>query len=482
MTLKDLLKNVPTVAVRGSLDIEILSLATDSKKAERGALFAAIAGTHADGHFFIPDAIERGALAIICEKVPDILDPAVTYIEVKESQTAFGFVADAFYGYPSQKLKLVGVTGTNGKTTIATLLYKLFESLGYKAGLISTVENRIHEKVRAATHTTPDTVSLYELLAKMAKEGVTHCFMEASSHAIEQNRIAGLAFAGGIFTNLTHDHLDYHKPFEAYRLAKKKFFDGLSETAFVLTNKDDESGLEMFADTKAKKYTYGAEPADFSASISHMTIEKMELVIGGEQKEFELVGRFNMYNLLAVYGTAVLLGEHKEKVLEHLSKLSGASGRFEKFHSTAGVTAIVDYAHTPDAVMNVLQTIQEVKKKNAHVITVVGCGGDRDPLKRPIMGSAAVGLSDQVFFTSDNPRSEDPNAIIREMTSALAPEDMQKVTIEPDRKRAIGRAIQSAQLDDIVLVAGKGHESYQEIQGVKVPFFDQAVVAEFLKN
>jgi UDP-N-acetylmuramoyl-L-alanyl-D-glutamate--2,6-diaminopimelate ligase len=476
MKLSDLLQNVTVLEIKGPADLEILMLASESGKVENGALFAAVKGTHADGHDFIQAALEKGARAILCEKFPDYLDASVTYIRTEHSHRSLGFIADAFYGHPSSKLKLVGVTGTNGKTTVATVLYQLFDSMGHFAGLISTVENIIHTEKLPATQTTPDLIELHRLMADMVFKGVTHAFMEVSSHAIDQDRISGLSFTGAIFTNLTHDHLDYHKTFDAYRLAKKKFFDNLPETAFALINKDDKEGMGMLSDTRAKKYTYGAVSADFVATIMAMDIEKMKLAIDGAEQSFELVGRFNMYNLLAVYGTAVLLGEDKQKILKYLSVQKGALGRFQKIHSKGGITALVDYAHTPDAITNVLQTIQEVKEKTSRIITVIGCGGDRDKTKRPFMALAAVSLSDHSFFTSDNPRSEDPDVILSDMTSGLAPDDIKKVTVLPDRTQAIAAALGNAKPGDIVLIAGKGHEEYQEIKGVKHTFSDQGIV------
>ncbi len=475
MKLSDLLQNISGIEIHGENDREVTLLASNSKKVEAGALFAAVGGTHVDGHAFIQEAIEKGARVILCEKLPNYLDPAITFIKTARSHYTLGIITDSFYGHPSQKLKLVGVTGTNGKTTVATTLYQLFDSLGYKSGLISTVENIIYTERLPATQTTPDLIELHELCKNMLEKGVTHIFMEVSSHAIDQDRIAGLFFTGGIFTNLTHDHLDYHKTFGAYRLAKKKFFDNLSPTAFALTNKDDKEGLGMLADTKAKKYTYGESSADFSATISSINIEEMNLLIDRKERLFTLVGKFNMYNLLAIYGTSVLLGEDKEKVLEYLSPLQGARGRFQKIHSR-GITAIVDYAHTPDALTNVLETIREIKVPKSRIISVVGCGGDRDPTKRSFMALAAAELSDHSFFTSDNPRSEDPDAIIQNMTDALSSETLQKVTVAPDRTEAIAAAIRMAESGDIILVAGKGHEEYQEINGVKHPFSDEGIV------
>ncbi len=476
MKLSLLLQNVKTIEIKGSTDLDISMLVSVSAKAEAGVLFAAVPGTHVDGHAFIQSAVEKGAKAILCEKLPDYLDSSVTYIQVEHSHRALGIIADNFYGHPSSKLKLVGVTGTNGKTTIATVLYQLFDSMGYRTGLISTVENIIYMDRLPATQTTPDLIELHELIASMVTKGVTHCFMEVSSHAIDQERISGLLFTGGIFTNLTHDHLDYHKTFEAYRLAKKKFFDNLPETALALVNKDDKEGMGMIADTRAQKYTYRPFSASFTARMVSMDIEKMTLAIDGVEEGFLLTGKFNMYNLLAVYGTAILLGEDKTKILQNLSHVKGALGRFQKIHSKSGITAIVDYAHTPDALTNVLETIQEVKGPDSRIITVIGCGGDRDKTKRPFMALSAVSLSDYSFFTSDNPRSEDPSAILSDMVSSLAPDDMKKVTVVENRTEAIATAIRSAKPGDIVLVAGKGHEEYQEIKGVKHTFSDQGII------
>ena len=481
MLLSDILNNISYIVTEGSLEKNIASLASDSAKVTKGGLFAAIVGTHVDGHTFIDSAIQNGATVIVCEKMPASPISGVTYVQVAHTPEALGFIADMFYGHPSQKLALVGVTGTNGKTTIATVLYKLFESLGYKAGLFSTVENRIHETVLPATQTTPDLIVLHELLAKMVDEGITHCFMEVSSHAVDQNRIAGLHFTGGIFTNLTHDHLDYHKTFEAYFAAKKKFFDDLSETAFALTNKNDAYGEKILADTRAKKYTYG-EIGYFSGKIVSMNINEMALSIENETTSFELVGKFNMYNILAIYGTAVLLGEEKKNVLAHLSKLQGATGRFHKMKAPNGSTVIVDYAHSPDALQNVLETIRGIIDTNGRIITVVGCGGDRDPSKRAPMGSIAAKLSDAAIFTADNPRSEDPAVIISSMGTSLTPDEMKKVATEPDRRKAIDMAVKMAQSNDVVLIAGKGHELYQEIKGFKQPFSDFEVVEQAFRS
>ncbi len=454
----------------------------DSRKAKPGFLFVAVKGTLSDGHDYISKAIELGATAVVCEKLPEMITETVTYVTVKDSAQALGIIASNFYENPSAKVKLTGVTGTNGKTTTATLLYQLFTKLGYAVGLISTVENRIIDKVIHATHTTPDPIQLNELLKNMVEQGCSHVFMEVSSHAVDQERIAGLKFAGAIFTNITHDHLDYHKTFENYIKAKKKFFDDLPSDAFALVNADDKRGMVMLQNTKATKYTFGLKKmVDFKGKIITNSIEGLELEVGGKNVWFKMIGDFNAYNLLGVYGAAVLLGEDADEVLTQLSSLHGAPGRFELVLPGSKITAIVDYAHTPDALKNVLETIAQFRTGNEQVITVVGCGGNRDRTKRPLMASIACKLSDKVVLTSDNPRDEDPMEIIREMQTGVTPTEARKTLVIADREEAIKTACMIAKENDIVLVAGKGHEDYQEIKGVKHPFDDREVVERMLK-
>jgi UDP-N-acetylmuramoyl-L-alanyl-D-glutamate--2,6-diaminopimelate ligase len=480
--LRDILYKVSLTATYGEMNREVTAVCSDSRKAQEGALFVAVRGTQADGHEYIQKAIDLGARVIVCEKLPDTIHEKNTYITVKDSAQALGIIAANFFGNPSQKLKLTGVTGTNGKTTVATLLYKLFSLLGYRTGLISTVEYRIVDQVLPSTHTTPDPIQLNELLKKMLEAGCTHVFMEVSSHAVDQERIAGLKFAGAIFTNITHDHLDYHKTFENYIKAKKKFFDDLSSEAFCLVNADDKRGMVMMQNTKAKKHSYGLKKmVDFKGKIMSNTLEGLELEINNKTVWFKLIGDFNAYNLLAVYGAAVLLGEQEEQVLTMLSSMTGAVGRFELILPGSKFTAIVDYAHTPDALKNVLETIAQFRTGNEQVITVVGCGGNRDTTKRPLMAAIACRFSDKVVLTSDNPRNEDPMAIIRDMQTGIGPSDARKTMVIADREEAIKMAFMIAKEKDIVLVAGKGHETYQEIKGVKHPFDDREVVERMLK-
>ncbi|MCX7637737.1 MAG: UDP-N-acetylmuramoyl-L-alanyl-D-glutamate--2,6-diaminopimelate ligase [Cyclobacteriaceae bacterium] len=479
--LKDILYGVNITSSVGDMNVEVKDICFDSRQVTKGSLFVAVKGTQTDGHQYIDRAVQQGAVAIVCEQLPDTLYEKSTCVTVKDSARALGIIAANFFGAPSQKLKLTGVTGTNGKTTVATLLYKLFSALGYKTGLISTVEYRIQDKVFPSTHTTPDPVQLNRLLRQMVDEGCTHVFMEVSSHAVVQERIAGLAFAGGIFTNITHDHLDYHKTFENYIKAKKKFFDELQTGAFALVNADDKRGMVMLQNTRATKKTYALKKlADFKGKILANTLDGLEMDIDGRQVWFKLIGDFNAYNLLAVYGAAVLLGEQPDEVLRILSDTTGAAGRFERVTSSAKITAIVDYAHTPDALKNVLETIHAFRTGNEQVITVVGCGGNRDRTKRPLMASIAVKLSDKVVLTSDNPRDEDPMDIIREMQSGITPSESRKTLVIPDREEAIKTACLMAKENDIVLVAGKGHETYQEIKGVKHPFDDREVLKRML--
>jgi len=464
------------------MNVDVKGICFDSRKVRPGYLFVAVKGTQSDGHAFIEKSVADGAIAIIAEKLPESISDKITYVTVKDSAKALGIVAANFYGNPSAKIKLIGVTGTNGKTTVATLLFKLFTSLGYRCGMLSTVVNRIVDKDIAATHTTPDPIQINELLVKMLEEKCTHCFMEVSSHAAAQGRIEGLQYTGALFTNITHDHLDYHHTFESYIRAKKIFFDGLSAEAFALVNVDDKRGMVMLQNCKAKKQTYGLKKmADFKGKIITNSIEGLELEIGDRNVWFKLIGDFNAYNLLAVYGTACLLGEDPELVLMRLSALTGASGRFELVMPGSKFTAIVDYAHTPDALKNVLETIEHFRSGSEQVIAVVGCGGDRDRTKRPLMAAIACKYSNKVIFTSDNPRSEDPMEIIREMQKGVGPSEAKKTLVMVDREEAIKTACMMAKEKDIILVAGKGHENYQEIKGVKHPFDDKEVLTRMLK-
>ena len=472
--LSDILKGLPFTELQGSADMEISAIVFDSRKVVPGCLFVAVKGTVSDGHDYIEQAMAQGAVAVICEELPAHVTGEVDFFMVANSAEALGIVASNFYDNPSARLKLVGVTGTNGKTTIATLLYKLFRDLGYKCGLLSTVENQINSQVVSATHTTPDPVELNKLLDEMVEKGCDYCFMEVSSHAVVQHRIAGLRFTGGIFSNLTHDHLDYHKTFANYRDAKKAFFDGLAKNAFALVNADDKNGPVMLQNTLAHKKTYGLKNmADYRAKIVENQFSGLQLNIDGEEVWFKLVGKFNAYNLLAVYATSMLLDQDKSKVLTSLSRLSGAEGRFDYIVSPDKIVGIVDYAHTPDAVQNVLSTIHDVRNGNEHIITVIGCGGDRDKTKRPIMAKTACEWSDMVILTSDNPRSEDPEQIIRDMEAGVTTEYKKRTMSIVDRHQAIKTAINLAKPGDIVLVAGKGHEKYQEIKGVRNHFDDK---------
>jgi UDP-N-acetylmuramoyl-L-alanyl-D-glutamate--2,6-diaminopimelate ligase len=461
---------------------DVNGVAFDSRKVKNGFVFVAIKGHSTDGHEFIEKSIERGASVIVCEKLPEAVSDKATFITVKSSAKALGIIASNFYDNPSQKLKLVGVTGTNGKTTIVTLLYKLFTSINYKVGMLSTVVNKVVDKDIVATHTTPDPIQINELLVQMLDAGCTHCFMEVSSHAVDQGRIEGLHFTGALFTNITHDHLDYHHTFESYIRAKKGFFDGLSSDAFALVNIDDKRGMVMLQNSKAQKKTYGLKKmADFKSKIITNSIIGLELEIGDKNVWFKLIGDFNAYNLLSVYGAACLLGEDPEMVLLKLSSLTGANGRFELVRPGSKFTAIVDYAHTPDALKNVLETIEHFRTGNENVISIVGCGGDRDKTKRPLMAAIACKYSNKVIFTSDNPRSEDPMEIIKEMQKGVGPSDAKKTLVMADREEAIKTACMLAKEKDIILVAGKGHETYQEIKGVKYPFDDKEVLERMLK-
>ena len=483
MLLRDVLYKVNLRSVNGSTEVEIKDIQIDSRKVKAGCVFVAVKGMAADGHQFIEKATASGAVAVVCEVMPLSIKEGVVYVQVENSAAAAGYMAHNFFGQPSEKMKVIGVTGTNGKTTIATLLYKLFTSLGYKCGLLSTVENQIGDKVVPATHTTPDAISLNALLKQMTDESCTHVFMEVSSHAIQQHRITGLQFAGGIFTNITHDHLDYHQTFDEYIRVKKAFFDSLPSSAFAIINADDKRGNVMVQNTNAKKYFYSLKTlADFKGKIIENNLTGLVMDINGQEVHFRLIGEFNAYNLLAVYGAAICMNEDKHETLRNLSVLTGAEGRFDYMMSAKDkVIAIVDYAHTPDALLNVLATIKKLKKGFEQVITVVGCGGDRDKTKRPVMGTVACEHSDRVIFTSDNPRSEDPERIIKDIEEGLPIAAKRKYISITDRKEAIKTAISLAKPEDIVLIAGKGHEKYQEIKGVKDDFSDKEVVKEMFE-
>lgn len=474
MRLKELLHAIPVLQVFGSLDIEVETISFDSRQVDRGTLFVAVKGVHTDGHLFLDKAIEKHVSVLVVEEMPENIDSEVTYIQVSDSSYVLGILASNFYGNPSQDLKLIGVTGTNGKTTVATLLFNLFDQLGYHVGLLSTVENRIGETIIPATHTTPDPVALNKLLRQMVDDGCDYCFMEVSSHAIIQQRIVGLRFAGGIFTNITHDHLDFHGTFDNYIKAKKKFFDDLDGYAFALTNVDDKNGAIMLQNTFAHRKTYGLQNmADFKAKIIESHFDGMLLQIDGQEVWVKLVGGFNAYNLLAVYTVAILLEQETSKVLVALSEIIGAEGRFETVRSKNGIVGIVDYAHTPDAVENVLETIRNLRVAGQQIITVLGCGGDRDKTKRPEMAKVALKYSDKLIITSDNPRTEDPLVIIKEMESGVLAEKKKNTFTISDRREAIRAACHLASPGDIVLVAGKGHEKYQEINGVRHHFDDR---------
>ncbi|MEO8794167.1 MAG: UDP-N-acetylmuramoyl-L-alanyl-D-glutamate--2,6-diaminopimelate ligase [Daejeonella sp.] len=479
--LKDILYKVALQKVVGSTDVEISELCFDSRKVKPGCIFFAISGTSSDGHIFIQQAINDGAKVIVCEELPQSTSNEITYVVVEDSAAALGLMAANFYDHPSLKLKLVGVTGTNGKTTVATLLYQLFLELGFKVGLLSTVQNYINTTIVPATHTTPDPLALNTLLSEMVAAGCDYCFMEVSSHAVAQQRIKGLQFTGGVFTNLTHDHLDFHLTFDSYLKAKKEFFDGLDKSSFALVNVDDKNGRVMVQNSKAHLKTYGLKNmADFKARLIENHFSGLLLNIDDQEVWFKMVGAFNAYNLLAAYGTALLLDQDKNKVLTVLSRLSGAEGRFDYIKSPNGIIGIVDYAHTPDAVQNVLSTIQDIRQGNEQVISVIGCGGDRDKSKRPIMAQVACDWSDKVILTSDNPRSESPEAIIADMEKGVMPTNKRKALSITDRKEAIRTACHLARPGDIILVAGKGHEKYQDIKGVKYPFDDKQILTELL--
>ncbi|MBR3492864.1 MAG: UDP-N-acetylmuramoyl-L-alanyl-D-glutamate--2,6-diaminopimelate ligase [Bacteroidales bacterium] len=483
MKLKDILVNCNLLEIIGDKDLDILDIAFDSRKVKPNTLFFAVKGTQVDGHDYIDKAIEQGATAIVGEKMPRKKVENVTYVKVDNSAYVLGVSASNFYGNPSKKLRLVGVTGTNGKTTIATLLYRLFTDAGYNCGLLSTIENIVNREIIPSTRTTPDPIELNALLQQMAENKCEYAFMEVSSHSVAQDRIAGLHFTGGIFTNLTHDHLDYHKTMVNYRNAKKKFFDNLPQTAFALTNLDDKNGAIMLQNTKAKKLSYALKhDADFKGVIMESHFDGMLLKVNGTEVYTQLVGGFNASNLLAIYGAALSLGFNKDELLVEISKLHGANGRFDMVHSDKGIVGIVDYAHTPDALENVLTTINEVRCHKETLITVVGCGGNRDATKRPEMAAVAVKLSDKVILTSDNPRNEDPDEIIRQMKAGIAEEDKRKVLSITNRGEAIRTAVALAKKGDIILLAGKGHETYQEINGVKNHFDDKEVLSEAFKE
>jgi UDP-N-acetylmuramoyl-L-alanyl-D-glutamate--2,6-diaminopimelate ligase len=478
--LQHIIHGLAAKQILGNVSQKISQLTFDSRKANSETLFFAIKGTQVDGHSFIPQVISSGCLAIVCEELPMNVTDAVCFIQVANVSIFMAEVAAKFYNYPSKELKLVAVTGTNGKTTVATLLFNLFRLFNHNVGLLSTVQNQINEEVIPATHTTPDVITLNALLRLMVDRGCSYCFMEASSHAIHQHRISGLHFAGFGFTNITHDHLDYHNTFDAYIKAKKQLFDQANEDAFALTNKDDKNGLVMLQNTKATKYTYGIKQmADFKAKIMESDFNGMLLQMDGEEAWFRLVGNFNAYNLLLVYGIAYLLGKDKLEIIQKLSQLGSVKGRFDYVRSANGIVGIVDYAHTPDALENVLKTINEVRSGNQQLITVVGCGGNRDKAKRPIMASTACDLSTKVILTSDNPRDENPDDILNEMQAGVPALHYKKTLRISDRREAIKTAVSIANSGDIILVAGKGHENYQEIQGVKFPFDDRAALTEF---
>ena len=479
-SLREILKNIQPETVIGSTEPNISQINFDSRKVKPGSLFVATKGTSVDGHEYIQNAISSGAVAIICETLPGHLVKEVTYVKVADSAEALGWAASNFHGRPSGKLKLIGITGTNGKTTTATLLYELFLSLGYKTGLISTIENKVNKRSTKSTHTTPDAESINLLIQQMVEAGCDYVFMEVSSHAVSQRRIAGLFFTGGVFTNITHEHLDYHKTFKAYIEAKKMFFDKLPNTAFALTNMDDRNGGVMLQNTEAKRFTYALrKPADFKTKILENYLTGLHLDLDGEDFYARLIGDFNAYNLLSAYATAILLGQDKQEIMAALSNLKAAEGRFDYVQNhERDVIGIVDYAHTPDALEKVLNTIFNLRKGGGKIITVVGCGGDRDRKKRPLMAKVACNYSDHVILTSDNPRTEDPDAIISEMEKGIPPYAVKKVVSITNRLQAIKTACQLAESGDIILAAGKGHEKYQEIKGEKFPFDDKKVLIE----
>ncbi len=481
--LKDILYRVSIEAVHGATDVTISKIEFDSRKVESNTAFVAIKGTLSDGHNYIEKAIALGANVIVCEQFPETIVQGITYVQVNDTNEALAYLSANFYDNPSEKIKLVGVTGTNGKTTIASLLYQLFKKAGYKVGLLSTVKIMVDSEEFKATHTTPDSLTLNYYLDQMVQEGCEFCFMEVSSHGIHQKRTAALQFAGGIFTNLSHDHLDYHNTFAEYRDVKKSFFDYLPKSAFAITNCDDKNGVVMLQNTKAKKITYALKSyADYKAQILENQLSGLLLKINDNEVWVKLIGSFNAYNLLAIFGVAVELGIEKVEALRLLSELESVSGRFQFIVSDTKITAIVDYAHTPDALENVLQTIDDIRTKNEQLITVVGCGGDRDKTKRPVMANIAATLSDKAIFTADNPRTENPEIIIQEMEQGVEPQNFKKTISILDRKQAIKTACQLANPNDIILIAGKGHETYQEINGVKYDFDDLEIVTELLQQ
>ncbi|MDR6966430.1 UDP-N-acetylmuramoyl-L-alanyl-D-glutamate--2,6-diaminopimelate ligase [Flavobacterium arsenatis] len=483
IVLKDILYKVAIESVHGTTETAVNKIEFDSRKVEENDVFVAIRGTVSDGHDFIEKAINLGAIAIVCDTLPEIIVTGITYIQVKDTNSALAFMASNYYENPSRNLKLIGITGTNGKTTIASLLYQLFKKAGYKVGLLSTVKILVDDIEYKATHTTPDSLTINKYLKEMNESGVEYCFMEVSSHGIHQKRTEGLHFEGGVFTNLSHDHLDYHPTFAEYRDVKKSFFDNLPKTAFALSNIDDKNGTVMLQNTTARKLTYALKTySDYKAQILENQLSGLLLRINDNEVWVRLIGTFNAYNLLAIYGTAVELGLDKLEVLRLLSELESVSGRFQFIISNEKITAIVDYAHTPDALENVLKTINDIRTKNEQLITIVGCGGDRDRTKRPIMANIASSMSDKAIITSDNPRTEDPEAIIAEMEKGVEPQNFKKTISITDRKQAIKTACQLAQPNDIILIAGKGHETYQEIQGVRYDFDDMKIVKEFLET
>ena len=481
--LKDILYKVSIEAIKGNTYQQVADLVLDSRKAQQQSLFVALKGVQSDGHDYIDIAIENGAMVVVCENFPTQINQEITYIKVADSHLALAIMADNFYGHPSQKLQLIGITGTNGKTTTATLSHQLFTQLGYKVGLISTVKILIGKKEFEATHTTPDAITINQYLNQMVEDGCEFCFMEVSSHGIEQKRTEGLSFKAGVFTNLSHDHLDYHKTFVAYRDVKKKFFDQLPKDAFAITNADDKNGMFMLQNTAARKKTYAlANVADYQVKVLERQLDGMLLTINQKEVWVKLIGTFNASNILAIYATAIELGMDENEVLLHLSTLESVSGRFEYIVSPGQLTVIADYAHTPDALENVLKTIKEIRTRNEQVITVIGCGGDRDKTKRPLMGKIASEMSDQVIFTSDNPRFEDPHDILDEIEKGVEPQNARKVLTIENRRQAIKTAIKMANPNDIILIAGKGHETYQDIKGVKHHFGDLEEAQNFLNE
>jgi UDP-N-acetylmuramoyl-L-alanyl-D-glutamate--2,6-diaminopimelate ligase len=481
--LSEIVKDIDVLQVLGNMDRNVKALESDSRKAGKGIVFVAVKGTQSDGHDFITRAIASGAAAIVCENLPPEISPDVTYIRVNDSAEALGFLASSFYGYPSRKLKLIGITGTNGKTTTVTLLYRLFMKLGYQSGCFTTIRNYVGIKTIEATHTTPDPIQLNRTMKEMVDEGCKYVFMEVSSHALVQKRVAGLSFAGGIFSNITHDHLDYHKTFDEYLKAKKLFFDFMPAQSFSLINADDRNGRVMVQNTKSVVSYYGIRSmADFKGRIIESRFNGMMLKIDDTDLWTRFIGEFNAYNLLAVYACARLLGQEKEEVLRILSTMDTVEGRFQYLQSGQGVTAVIDYAHTPDAVQNVLKTINQIRKTGEQIITVIGAGGNRDKTKRPVMAKVAADMSDRLILTSDNPRNEEPLDIINEMKAGLNNEQAGRTIIQPDRNEAIKTASMLAKKGDIILIAGKGHETYQEIKGVKYHFSDLEVVESLFKQ